>query len=165
MFQQGSPMRCIRLRNMSYEMFSLTFTKGVSTMGFLEDVFNTGKNVVSTAGKKTDEAVKLSKLKIKESQINSDIRTKFEKLGEMIYQMKKSGEQDNAAFEEAVAAVDECYTQLDDVRRQIDELKNQVTCPKCGLKTKDENSFCPKCGTKLPEKPAETVEENSVDLF
>lgn len=135
-------------------------------MGFLEDVFNTGKNVVSTAGKKTDEAVKLSKLKIKESQINSDIRTKFEKLGEAIYQMKKSGEQDNVAFEEAVSAVDEYYVQLDDVRRQIDELKNQVACPKCGLKTKDENLFCPKCGTKLPEKPVvEVEEEDTTDLF
>lgn len=140
--------------------------KGVFTMGFLEDVFNTGKNVVSTAGKKTDEAVKLSKLKIKESQINSDIRTKFEKLGEAIYQMKKSGEQDNVAFEEAVSAVDEYYVQLDDVRRQIDELKNQVACPKCGLKTKDENLFCPKCGTKLPEKPVvEVEEEDTTDLF
>lgn len=128
-------------------------------MGFLEDVLNTGKSVVSTAGKKTDEAVKLSKLKIKETQINNDIKGKFEKLGEMIYQMKKSGEQDNEAFEEAVAAVDECYAQLDELERQKDELKNQVTCPVCGIKTKDENAFCPKCGAKLPEKPVEVEEE------
>jgi len=128
-------------------------------MGFLEDVISTGKSVVSTAGKKTDEAVKLSKLKIKETQINSEVRGKFEKLGEMIYQMKKSGEQDNAAFDAAVAAIDESYAQLDEIGKQIDELKNQVTCPKCGVKTKDENLYCPKCGTKLPEKPSETEEK------
>ncbi len=128
-------------------------------MGFLEDVISTGKNVVSTAGKMTDEAVKLSKLKIKQTQINSEIRGKFEKLGEMIYQMKKSGEQDNAAFDEAVSAIDESYARLDEISKQIDELKNQVACPKCGAKTKDENLFCPKCGAKLPEKPAETEEK------
>ncbi len=127
-------------------------------MGFLEDVINTGKNVVSTAGKKTDEAVKMSKLKIKKTQINSDIRGKYEKLGELIYQMKKSGEQNNEAFDEAVAAIDDCFAQLDEIDKQIDELKDQVTCPKCGAKTKDENLFCPKCGAKLPEKPADEAE-------
>lgn len=132
-------------------------------MGFLEDVISTGKNVVSTAGKMTDEAVKLSKLKIKESQINSDIRSKYEKLGEMIYQMKKSGEQDNAAFDEAVSAIDDCYTQLDEIEKQVDELKNQVTCPQCGIKTKDENAFCPKCGAKLPEKPVVEVEDKPAE--
>lgn len=130
-------------------------------MGFLEDVISTGKNVVSTAGKMTDEAVKLSKLKIKQTQINSDIRAKFEKLGEMIYQMKKSGDQDNTAFDEAISAIDESYTHLDEIGKQIDELKNQVTCPKCGAKTKDENMYCPKCGAKLPEKPAETEEKTA----
>ncbi len=137
--------------------------KGVIEMGFLEDVFNTGKSVVSTAGKKTDEAVKISKLKIKESQINSEIRSKFEKLGEMIYQMKKSGEQDNVAFEAAIAAVDECYAQLDELDKQKDELRNQVACPACGLKTKDENAFCPKCGAKLPEKPVVEVEKDKAE--
>ncbi len=126
-------------------------------MGFLEDVISTGKNVVTTAGKKTDEAVKMSKLKIKQTQINSEIRGKYEKLGEMIYQMKKSGEQDDAAFEEAVAGIDESYAKLDEIDKQIDELKEQVTCPGCGCKTKDENLFCPKCGTKLPEKPKAEV--------
>lgn len=129
-------------------------------MGFLEDVISTGKNVVSTAGKMTDEAVKMSKLKIKQTQINGEIRGKYEKLGELIYQMKKSGEQDNAAFDEAVAGIDESYAQLDEIGKQIDELKNQVTCPKCGIKTKDENLFCPKCGAKLPEKPVVEVEED-----
>lgn len=129
-------------------------------MGFLEDVISTGKNVVSTAGKKTDEAVKMSKLKIKQTQVNGEIRDKYVKLGELIYRMKKSGEQDNAAFDEAVAGIDESYAQLDEIAKQLDELKNQVTCPGCGAKTKDENLFCPKCGAKLPEKPATEAEED-----
>ena len=132
-------------------------------MGFLEDVISTGKNVVTTAGKMTDEAVKLSKIKIKQTQINSEIRNKFEKLGEMIYQMKKSGEQDSAAFDEAITAIDECYAQLDEIGKQIDELKNQVTCPKCGVKTKDENAFCPKCGAKLPEKAVVETEDKPAE--
>ena len=37
-------------------------------MSFFEDVINTTKSAAATAGKKTDEAVRFTKLKIKESQ-------------------------------------------------------------------------------------------------
>lgn len=137
--------------------------KGVFQMSFLDNVINTGKNVVSTAGKKTDEAVRFSKLKMKESQLNSEIRNGYEKLGELIYQMAKSGEKDNEAFDEAIAAMDDCYAQLAEIDKQFDELRNQVTCPKCGAKSKSENLYCPKCGAKLPEKVVEAPAEETDD--
>lgn len=124
-------------------------------MSFLDDVISTGKNVVSAAGKKTDEAVRFSKLKIKESQLNGDIRNKFEKLGSLIYQMAKSGEKDSEQFDALVTELDDCYAQLEEIGKQFDELRNEVTCPSCGAKSKLDNSYCPKCGAKLPERPAE----------
>ena len=136
-------------------------------MSFLDDVISTGKNVVSAAGKKTDEAVRFSKLKIKESQLNGDIKSKFEKLGALIYQMAKSGEKDNEQFDAYIAEIDGCYDELADIEKQFDELRNEVTCPGCGATCKDENSYCPKCGTKLPEKPApeedSEVTEDKID--
>lgn len=131
-------------------------------MSFIDDVISTGKNAVSAAGKKTDEVVRFSKLKMKESSLNSDIKNKYEKLGELIYQMAKSGDKDNAEFDKYVAELDECYSGLAEIAAQLDELRSEVTCPKCGAKTKKDNAFCPKCGTKLPEKPAEaeTVSED-----
>ena len=122
-------------------------------MSFFDNVINTGKNVVSTAGKKTDSAVKLSKLKIKETQINNDIRARYEKLGEFVYQAYKSGEKKEDELNEQLSALDNCYTELEEISKQTDELKNMVTCPKCGAKHKDEDAFCSVCGTKLPEKP------------
>lgn len=132
-------------------------------MSFLDDVISTGKNVVSAAGKKTDEAVRFSKLKIKESQLNGDIKSKFEKLGALIYQMAKSGEKDNEQFDAYIAEIDGCYDELADIEKQFDELRNEVTCPGCGAKCKDENSFCPKCGAKLPEKPVPEEPEDKID--
>ena len=128
-------------------------------MSFLDDVISTGKNVVSTAGTKGKGAVSFSKLKIRESQLNSEVKAKFEKLGEMIYEMAKSGEKDNEAFDEMVAGIDAAYDELADIDKQIDDIKNIVTCTKCGAKTSKENAFCPKCGDKLPEKPAEEAAE------
>lgn len=132
-------------------------------MSFLDDVISTGKNVVSAAGKKTDEAVRFSKLKIKESQLNGDIKSKFEKLGALIYQMAKSGEKDNEQFDAYIAEIDGCYDELADIEKQFDELRNEVTCPGCGAKCKNENSYCPKCGAKLPEKPVHEATEDKVD--
>ena len=125
-------------------------------MSFLDDVISTGKNVVSAAGKKTDEAVRFSKLKIRESQLNGDIKSKFEKLGALIYQMAKSGEKDNEQFDALMAEIDSCYDELADIDKQYDELRNEVTCPGCGAKSKIDNSYCPKCGAKLPERPVKT---------
>ncbi len=132
-------------------------------MSFLDDVISTGKNVVSAAGKKTDEAVRFSKLKIKESQLNGDIKNKFEKLGALIYQMAKSGEKDNEQFDAYISEIDACYDELANIEKQFDELRNEVTCPGCGAKCKDENTYCPKCGAKLPEKPAPEVIEEKVN--
>ena len=128
-------------------------------MSFLDDVINTGKNVVSTAGTKGKEAVSFSKLKIRVSQLHGDVKVKFEKLGEMIYEMAKSGNKDTEAFDAMVAEIDAIYAELADIDKQVDELRNVVTCPKCGAKTSKENAYCPKCGEKLPEKAA--AEENT----
>lgn len=136
-------------------------------MGFLDDVISTTKNVAATAGKKTDEAVQFSKLKIKTAQLNSDIKNKFEKLGALIYQMAKTDEKNNEEFDLLIAEIDNCYAMLDDIEERINDLKKEVVCPGCGAKTKNENTFCPKCGAKLPikEQPAEEVpaEENAAE--
>lgn len=128
-------------------------------MGFFDDVINTGKNVVSSAGKKTDSAVRLSKLKVKSSQIHNDIRAKYEKLGEFVYQSAKSGEKNEEELNAQITGLNECYTELEEISKQIDELRNVVTCPNCGEKHKDDDAFCSKCGAKLPEKPKPEPEE------
>lgn len=130
-------------------------------MSFLDNVVNTTKNVAATAGKKTDEAIKSSKLKFKASQLNSDVKNKYEKLGALVYEMSKTGEKDTEAFDALIAEIDAAKTELDDIKKQIDELRGKVACPGCGLKTDNDNAFCPKCGAKLPEKPVAEAEEET----
>lgn len=136
-------------------------------MSFLDDVISTAKDIASTAGDKTDKAVKLSKLKIREAQLNGEIKCKYEKLGQMIYNMVKSGVKEDEAFNAAVEEIDKAKAELVEIGAQIDLLKNEITCPECGAKTKNDNSFCPKCGAKLPvvEVPAEEApaEEEKIE--
>lgn len=131
-------------------------------MSFVDNVINTTKNVAATAGKKTDEAIRTSKLKIKSSQLNSDIKSKYEKLGTLVYEMSRTGEKDTEAFDAMIAEIDAANAELADIEKQLDELKGKVACPACGVKTDNDNAFCPKCGAKLPEKPVEEVVEEPV---
>ena len=127
-------------------------------MSFVDNVINTTKNVAATAGKKTDEAIRTSKLKFKSSQLNSDIKNKYEKLGALVYEMAKSGDKDTEAFDALIAETDAAQTELSDIDKQLDELKGMVACPSCGIKTENDNTYCPKCGAKLPERPAPEAE-------
>lgn len=132
-------------------------------MSFFDDVINTTKSAAATAGKKTDEAVRFTKLKIKESQVSGDIKAHFEKLGQMAYEMKKSENADAAVFEAEVEEIDKLYDKLSEINLMLDDLRQEVTCTSCGAKTKSDNSFCPKCGAKLPERPAPVQEEAAVE--
>jgi len=89
-------------------------------MGFLDELVSTTKNVAATAGKKTDEAVKLSKLKIKKAQTKSDIKGKYEKLGELVYMMNKDNQKDEDAYNAAIADIDELVAKLDEIDKQLD---------------------------------------------
>lgn len=131
-------------------------------MGFFEDVINTTKSAAATAGKKTDEAVRFTKLKIKESQTTGDIKSHFEKLGQMAYEMKKSENPDSGLFEAEVAEIDKLYEKLSEINLLLDDLRQEVTCTSCGAKTKSDNSFCPKCGAKLPVRPAPEEKKQEV---
>ena len=130
-------------------------------MSFFDEFLSTTKSVASTAGKKGDEAVKFSKLKLKVAQLKSEIKDKYTKLGETIYAMAKAGEKNTEEFDLIVEEIDILYAKLDEAKAALDELKQLITCPSCGEKTKNDNFFCPKCGTKLPrfEPKEETAEE------
>lgn len=124
-------------------------------MSFVDNIVNTTKNVAATAGKKTGEAIGISKLKVKNTQINIDIKSKNEKLGALVYDMAKTGEKDTEAFDALIAEIDAAKAELEENNKQLDELRGKVTCTVCGVKTDNDNAFCPKCGAKLPERPAE----------
>lgn len=131
-------------------------------MSFVDNVINTTKNVAATAGKKTDEAIRVSKLKMKVVQLNSDIKNKHEKLGALVYEMAKSGEKDTEAFDALIAEIDAANAEISEIEKQLDELKGVVSCSSCGAKTDNDNMFCPKCGKKLPEK-TEPAEETVIE--
>ncbi len=81
-------------------------------MGIFDNAINTVKDVAASAGKKTDEAFRFSKLKIQESQINGEIENNFRELGEVVYSMYKANENSNPEFDALVKELDYHYQSL-----------------------------------------------------
>lgn len=118
-------------------------------MGVWDDLFATAKSVTNSAAKKTDELVKISKLKMTSAQINGDIKTAYERLGRTVYDGIKADTDNPSAIARAVGEVDDLYRQLESVTAKLEELQDIRRCPKCDEKNKDDAVFCAKCGARL----------------
>ena len=110
-------------------------------------VMDKAKVFAEAAGKKAEKAVELSKLKLRVSQINSEIRKIYEKLGKAVYNMKKADYDDPGLIESVAEEIDELFAEKAAVERKIARIRSLVICPVCGAKNPNDSDFCCKCGT------------------
>lgn len=121
-------------------------------MGLFEDVVVNAKTAVNVVGKKAGQMVDISKLRINAADLNNEISKRFEALGRVIYDAKKTENDSAELVNECVAAIDELYEQLDAVNEQISSLRCRVVCKQCGEENSAEACFCSKCGNKLDQE-------------
>ena len=82
-------------------------------MGFLDDLSEKAKKGLDIAGEKTNELVDTAKIKYEIAGINSDLGKAYEKLGRLVYQSEKSGE--------------DCRQQVSEITAQIDDLRDRLS--------------------------------------
>ena len=114
-----------------------------------DNAAKTVKDIAETAGKKGEELLKISKLKIKETQIKRDISSKLEKLGKMYYELTKIGEENHLVLKEIITEIDELRAELKEVREEIGDIKGTVACPVCKASNPCDADYCAKCGEKI----------------
>ena len=118
-------------------------------MGLLEDVVVNAKEAVNAVGKKAGQMVDISKLRLNAADLNNEISKRFEALGRVIYDSKKTENDSADLVNECITAIDELYEQLDAVNDQISALRSRVLCKKCGAENPAEACSCNMCGSKL----------------
>ena len=118
-------------------------------MGLLEDVVINAKSAVNVVGKKAGQIVDISKLRISAAELNNEINKRFESLGRVVYDAKKTDNSAEELISECVTAIDDLYEQLDAVNEQISAIRNRTVCKVCGEENPQGASYCCKCGTKL----------------
>ena len=122
-------------------------------MGLFEDVVINAKSAVSVVGKKAGEIVDISKLRITAADLNNEISKRFESLGRVIYDAKKT-ENDTSDL------VTECISAIDDLYEQIIALRKKTICRNCGAINPQDSIFCSKCGNRLVND-GPSADENS----
>ena len=118
-------------------------------MGFFEEAVVKAKDLYDVAAKKTGEVVSVQKLKLKATQVNSQLSKDFETLGRFYYEAVKESEEEIKDFAEIIGAIDSKFDELDKIECEINETKRTKICSNCGAKCAETASFCENCGQQL----------------
>lgn len=118
-------------------------------MANFDNVVGLAKDIAETAGKTAERVVGISKLKLRVSQINSEIKKAYEKLGSAVYNMKKANYEDDGLIASVVEEVDDLHAERAKVEAKIASLKKQVICNTCGAKNPEDAVYCVKCGSRF----------------
>lgn len=115
-------------------------------------LFDKAKDVANLAGKKTEEVVETSKLKLQSFSINSDIQDAYEKIGGLVYRARKTGVNNEEEIAASIAEIDELLSALNDLESKIAEIKKVKKCPNCGANCSSESHFCSRCGMVIDKQ-------------
>jgi len=110
----------------------------------LNSLLDKAISVANVAGKKTEEMVEASKLKLQEVSVNADLQD--------CYRSKKSGEDNEQAIEQLVEQADVLLEQLAQLQSKREEIKKMKKCPNCGASCNVDSHFCSRCGMVLHEQ-------------
>ena len=125
----------------------------------LNSLLDKAISVANVAGKKTEEMVEASKLKLQEVSVNADLQDCYEKIGSLVYRSKKSGEDNEQAIEQLVEQADVLLEQLAQLQSKREEIKKMKKCPNCGASCSVDSHFCSRCGMVLHEETSVVVPE------
>ena len=118
-------------------------------MSCFDDFYAVAKDALETAGKKTEEAVEFSKLKLSVAGINSDLAKAYQRLGTVVYDMTKNDLHESALVDRCISEIDVLKSQKQQAEAELNARRKNVTCPNCGASCSKAAAFCSNCGTAL----------------
>lgn len=127
-------------------------------MGFIDDVVVNAKSAAEMVGKTAGKIVDVSKLKVNLTEVNADIRKKYEALGEYVAENAQALFFTNAEVTGKVAEIDHLKEQAEAIKKELMDKQNKISCPKCGKLSPIGVAFCSECGTKLSDDKVEPAD-------
>lgn len=128
--------------------------KGQLIMSFnsFNSLLDKAISVANVAGKKTEEVVETSKLKLQEVALNADLEDCYEKIGSLVFRSRTAGVDNEEQIAELVAQAQELIGQLTEIKLKRAEIKKVKKCPNCGASCEMDSHFCSRCGMVLSEE-------------
>ena len=132
-------------------------------MGVFEEVVINAKTAAENVGKEAGRLVDISRLRFNAADLQKEISKKYETLGRMVYDSRKSGDTSGMSFDDHINSIDALYKKLDEINEKINNLSRKLACPSCGFKNDENAVYCSKCGAKLgtQQQPAKEPSEDN----
>ena len=132
-------------------------------MEFFDKLGKKASEAYKVTADKTGKLAKEAKLRMKISDLKSQINTIYKEIGETVYQKHtREGEYDiTKEIEEKCTKIDVLSDEIESNLKQCLELKDKRQCPSCFAEIEKNMKFCPECGAKqeeIQEEPAKEVE-------
>ena len=132
-------------------------------MEFFDKLGKKASEAYKVTADKTGKLAKEAKLRMKISDLKSQINSIYKEIGETVYQKHtREGEYDiTKEIEEKCTKIDVLSDEIESNLKQCLELKDKRQCPSCFAEIEKDVKFCPKCGAKqeeIQEEPAKEVE-------
>lgn len=141
-------------------------------MEFFDKLSKKASEAYKITADKTGKLAKETKLKLKISELKSEINTIYTEIGKKAYEKHtlKNGKEnctENVCEEikEKCLKIDMLSDEIDNLLKQCLELKDKKQCENCYAEIEKDVKFCPHCGAKQEEIAVEAevleAEENS----
>ena len=130
-----------------------------SINSLLDKAVSVANAAATAAGKKTEEVVEASTLKLQQASLNSEISCCYEQLGKMVYAQKVFNECNEQHQNDMVAQISGLLEDLNSLSAKREEILKTKKCPNCGASCSTDSHFCSRCGMTLIPKTEEEAEE------
>ena len=124
-------------------------------------IFSTVKGWANAAGKKTEEVMETSKIKLKMVSISSELSKAYEELGELVYQAAKKNDTVGSEMDEIMDKIDSLLQQMRELENKVGDIKKVRICPNCNANCPADSRFCSRCGVILSTMISESTEQVS----
>jgi ribosomal protein L40E len=117
-------------------------------MSFLDETFDTAKELFDTASKKTAQTVEIGKINLAITKAKADLAKKYETLGRVYYQTRQ-GDADDEGLDLLSAEVEQANAKLAYLKEKLQTAKQMKICSVCGQKNPASADYCNHCGKTL----------------
>ncbi len=134
-------------------------------MEFFDKLGKKASEAYKITADKTGKIAKETKIKLKISQLRTEINDLYEEIGKKVYEghireEKQAKEEIKENMEELCTKIDVLSDEIEDLLGQCLELRDKKQCKNCYVEMDKEYKYCPNCGAKQEENNEEESNQN-----
>lgn len=129
-------------------------------MEFFDKLGQKASEAYKVTADKTGKLAKEAKLRMKMSELKSQVKDIYKIIGKKVYEKHVREEEMDIEkeLEEECTKIDVLSDEIEDYLKQCLALKDRKQCQSCYKEIEKEFSYCPECGAKQENEPAKEVE-------